>query len=50
MLLWSIQYSGFLNEMALQLNFTNSQKGSFSGTVYPVPPFNVSGSFSLSGS
>jgi peptidyl-prolyl cis-trans isomerase A (cyclophilin A) len=46
--LWPIQYSG-LNQMTLQLNFTGSTNGSFSGTVYGVPPFAVSGTFKLVG-
>lgn len=45
-LLWPIQYSQ-LNEMTLQLNFTSTKAGSFSGTVYGTPQFSVSGTFSL---
>ena len=45
-LLWPIEYSG-LNEMTLQLDFTNSNTGTFSGTVYSAAPFSVSGSFRL---
>lgn len=43
-----IQYSG-LNEMTLQLNFSGSQQGTFSGTVYSTSPFTVSGTFTLAG-
>ena len=44
--LWPIQYSG-LNDMTLILTFTNLSGGSFSGTVYGVPQFQVSGTFNL---
>ena len=45
--LWPITYSG-LNEMTLQLNFSSSTNGAFSGTVYNSIPFSVSGTFSIS--
>jgi peptidyl-prolyl cis-trans isomerase A (cyclophilin A) len=46
--LWPIYFSGLV-PLTAQLNFSSSTGGTFSGTFYPATPFNVSGTFSLSG-
>jgi hypothetical protein len=46
--LWPIKYS-ILNDMTLLFDFTSNTNGVFSGTVYNVPPFGVSGTFTLLG-
>jgi peptidyl-prolyl cis-trans isomerase A (cyclophilin A) len=48
--LWPIQFSGVV-PMTLQLNFTNTTAGTFSGTAYPSPNPNVavSGNYTLTG-
>jgi peptidyl-prolyl cis-trans isomerase A (cyclophilin A) len=45
--LWPIQFSAFLPEMTLQLNFSSSKAGAFSGTAYNPFPVSISGTFSL---
>jgi peptidyl-prolyl cis-trans isomerase A (cyclophilin A) len=47
-LLWPIQYSS-LAAMTLELSFSSNTNGSFSGTVYGVPPSSISGTFKLAG-
>lgn len=43
--LWPIYYSGLVT-MTLSLNYTNGGSGTFSGTAYTAPSFQVSGGFS----
>lgn len=46
--LWPIQYSG-LSEMTLILTFGSATNGTFTGTVYSLPSFSVTGTFKLTG-
>jgi peptidyl-prolyl cis-trans isomerase A (cyclophilin A) len=46
--LWPISFSGLLQQ-TLILTFSTSTNGTFTGTVYSVPSFSVSGTFKLTG-
>lgn len=45
--LYPIQFSTLLPEMTLQLNYTNSKAGAFTGTAYQPAAVDVSGTFSV---
>ena len=45
--LWPIEFSAII-PLTLRLDFTDEAGGTFSGTAYATPPFNVSGAFTLS--
>lgn len=44
--LWPIEYSALV-PMTLRLDFTSEMAGTYSGTAYAAPPFQVSGDFTL---
>ncbi len=46
--LWPIYFSGLV-PLTANLAFTSNTNGTFKGTFYSDPPFNVSGNFHLTG-
>ena len=47
-LLWPMYFSGLV-PLTARLNFVSTTGGTFNGTFYPTTPFNMSGTFGLSG-